>query len=36
MSTDTSYAPKKPNDEMMAWLDEGNKPLPADEPPAAE
>jgi hypothetical protein len=22
MSTDISYAPKKPNDEMMAWLDE--------------
>jgi|DEB0MinimDraft_6_1074348.scaffolds.fasta_scaffold04682_2 hypothetical protein len=21
MSTDISYAPKKPNDEMMAWLD---------------
>jgi hypothetical protein len=24
------------NPEFQAWLDEGNEPLPADEPPATE
>jgi len=24
------------NPEFQAWLEEGNEPLPADEPPAAE
>jgi len=38
--SDNAFIPPDPANvdyqAYLAWLDEGNEPLPADEPPAAE